>query len=65
MKPNADNYKSVKWVWMMDYCQKHRLSPADNSNWKHAERKWEEYRRDLEDQEAGIIEAKGGSDANE
>jgi hypothetical protein len=60
-EPHRD-IRTVKWMWMMDWCEKYRLSPADWINWKHAEVKWQEYRRDLEAQEASI-EMKGSGDA--
>ena len=42
------NMKTERWLWMMSYCEKYRLSPADSSNWEHARRKWEEHRKKLE-----------------
>ena len=65
MQPDGETHNSVKWAWMMEYCKKRGISPAPIMNWRKAEDEWKKYRRDLEDQEAGIIEAKGGSDANE
>ena len=31
-------FTNYAWNWKMDYCRKHLLSPADQSNWREAER---------------------------
>lgn len=34
--------QNLKWHWMMDYCKKQGISPAQEANWKRAEKAWEE-----------------------
>lgn len=46
------NMKTERRLWMMAYCEKHGLSPVNSSNWEHARRKWEEYRKELESEGA-------------
>ena len=36
---------SVKWHWMMDYCRRRRIPPANPEVWALAEKKWDESQR--------------------
>ena len=30
----------TKWFWMMDYCKKNQIPPAQSWAWKMAEKAW-------------------------
>ena len=32
-----------KWIWMMDYCKRERLPPAQKWAWDEAERAYEKW----------------------
>ena len=36
MATDEEKKRSEQWLWMMDWCKKCRLSPADETNWKAA-----------------------------
>lgn len=35
-----------KWFWMMDWCKKHYLPPANTEIWKQAEEAWKEFNKE-------------------
>ena len=40
---------TVKWFWMMNYCNQRGLSPANSHNWNKAEAAWNR-RKNIEHQ---------------
>lgn len=41
MNKNYDLDKSKKWAWMMDYCKKNRMPPAQEWAWTIAKKEYE------------------------
>jgi len=37
----ADTTQEDKWIWMMDYCEKLRIPPAQAWAWREAEEAYE------------------------
>lgn len=39
-----------KWKWMINYCEKHRLSYGSGLYWDEAERKWNDLQKQIEEE---------------
>lgn len=35
-----DQIKAQRWAWMMDWCKKRGVAPANNDNWNRAAMAW-------------------------
>ena len=42
-KDTMTNKPDAKWVWMMDYCKKRSIPPAQEWAWRMAEDAWREH----------------------
>lgn len=42
MNHQCGDWPDCKWHWMMEYCKRNLLPPGEESNWKQAEKAYEE-----------------------